>query len=70
MQTETPAPPHPARLARLRAHLSQAQASTKAGIALSTLQIAEKGLLSERVAQKLAAAYGCEPEQLLPNRKD
>jgi transcriptional regulator with XRE-family HTH domain len=51
-----PSEVHPIRRARHREGLSLAQCAVKAGIAVSTLQIAERGLVSERVAKRLARA--------------
>jgi ribosome-binding protein aMBF1 (putative translation factor) len=60
--------PPPTRIRELRAKhgLSLARLAVKAGVAVSTVQIAERGLLSERVAKRLARALGVAPSELVP----
>jgi transcriptional regulator with XRE-family HTH domain len=55
------------REARERAGLTREQLAVKAGIAGSTLYLAERaGLISEATAVKLATALGVRPEELGP----
>ncbi len=54
------------RAARQRARLTQAQAAVRAGIAITTLALAERfGACSRLTAEKLAPVLGCRPEDLL-----
>ncbi len=61
------APPgaNPVKVARGHAGLSQAELAVKASVSLSTLQLAERGLLSTTIAERLAAALGVPATALL-----
>jgi DNA-binding XRE family transcriptional regulator len=56
----------PLRSARQRAGLTQEQLAVKAGISSTTVYLAERDLLSETTARKLAVVLGCDPATLLP----
>jgi len=57
--------PNAVRAARERAGLSQEQAAAKAGTTRTTVYLAERGLLSEAVAKKLAPVLGVKVSELL-----
>jgi transcriptional regulator with XRE-family HTH domain len=61
-------PPSALRVARVRAGLTQVQLAARAGLALATINTAERapGLLSDRTARLCAAVLGVTPEDLLP----
>ena len=58
--------PNAVRAARQRAGLSQEQAASRAGTTRTTIYLAERGLISEATAAKLAPVHGVKPSELLP----
>lgn len=58
--------PSPVRTARLNAGLTREQLAVKACVSTTTVYLAERALLSENTAKKLAAVLGCDPATLLP----
>jgi len=57
-----------ARICGERAGLSQEQAAAKAGTTRTTVYLAERGLLSETIAKKLAPVLGVKVSELLGAR--
>jgi DNA-binding XRE family transcriptional regulator len=57
---------NPVRTARLNAGLTREQLAVKACVSTTTVYLAERALLSENTAKKLAAVLGCDPAALLP----
>lgn len=55
----------PVRAAREAAGMTREQLAVRAGIAGSTLYLAENGLISISTARKLAGVLGCDPATLL-----
>jgi DNA-binding XRE family transcriptional regulator len=58
--------PSPVRTARLNARLTREQLAVKACVSTTTVYLAERDLLSQNTAKKLAAVLGCDPATLLP----
>ena len=61
--------PSPVRAAREHAGLTREQLAVKAGVATTTVYLAERaGLISPTTAGKLAGVLGCGPNELLAGR--
>ena len=56
----------PVRAARLRAGLTREKAAVKVGLSFATVALAERGMITERTAKRLARLYGVRVEELLP----